>query len=43
MDAACETGEAIELEGGVGVAEVKPTRPLMFAPWEPETGTGATN
>ena len=41
--AVCDTGEVSELVEGVGVADVKPTMPLMLAPCEAETGTGAAN
>ena len=43
IGAVCDTGEARELVEGVGVADVKPTMPLMLAPCEAETGTGAAN
>jgi hypothetical protein len=43
IGAVCDTGEASELVEGVGVADVKPTMPLMLAPCEAETGTGAAN
>ena len=40
----CESvGDAIVLEVGVGVIEVKPTMPFRFEPCVAETGLGAAN
>lgn len=36
-------GEAMPVVLGAGEMELKPTRSLRLAPWEPETGLGAAS
>lgn len=36
-------GELMPVMLGVGEIELKPTRSLRLAPWEPETGLGAAS
>lgn len=36
-------GEVMPVVLGVGEMELKPTRSLRLAPWEPETGLGAAS